>query len=530
MYTTEETQFYPTPLELAQHIGKKINWKDIKSILEPSAGKGDLLNALDNKRSYTIEVIETDKNLQSILKKKGYLVVADDFLNFSTYTSYDLILMNPPFKDGDKHLLKAIEIQKNGGQIVCILNAETLKNPYSNFRKDLLNKIEDYDGEIEYLTSAFSNAERKTDVEIAIVYLNIPKTRYSMEIFNNLIAGEEFNNIYEEYNKFQLATNNTFSNILKQYNDECRLGLTLIDTYEKMSSIIPDYSLGGQKTPLISLSISTSEKDEYKNKKYSLKNLYVRQLRYKYWSVLFQSNELSKLFTQEVKAQYMSQINEMRAYDFTPANIRKIYAELSKNLSSNIEAAILKQFDNLSYQGSLEKANNIHYFNGWKTNSAFMINKKVIIRHTYNNNGWEFPYKGREILEELEKIFTYLDSEKRDGEGIYQVLSKAFGRWNYKGERLHFKYFDVEFKKKGTFHLWFNDLELLKKFNIFGANKKGWLPNDYGKKSYNDMTEEEQDVINSFEGKSEYENTLRNKNYYLGNNIAKNLLGIGMNS
>lgn len=233
MYTQEETQFYPTPKELAEHIGRKINQKEICSVLEPSAGKGDLLLALDTKYSRAIEVIEADPNLQAILKEKDYPIVGDDFLNFSTYMSYDLILMNPPFKDGDKHLLKAIEIQKNGGQIICILNAETLKNPYSNTRKELLAKIEDYDGEVEYLNSAFSNAERKTDVEIAIVYLNIPKVVYNMDIFNNLIAGEEFNSTYEEYNKYQLATNNAISNILKQYNDESRLGLTLIDTYEK---------------------------------------------------------------------------------------------------------------------------------------------------------------------------------------------------------------------------------------------------------------------------------------------------------
>lgn len=529
MYTQKETQFYPTPKELAEHIGRKINQREICSVLEPSAGKGDLLLALDTKYSRAIEVIEADPNLQAILKEKDYPIVGDDFLNFSTYMSYDLILMNPPFKDGDKHLLKAIEIQKNGGQIICILNAETLKNPYSNTRKELLAKIEDYDGEVEYLTSAFSNAERKTDVEIAIVYLNIPKVVYNMDIFNNLIAGEEFNSTYEEYNKYQLATNNAISNILKQYNDESRLGLTLIDTYEKMAAIIPDYTFGGTKTPLIKMSISSSETEDEKKKCYSLKNSFIRQLRYKYWSLLFQSNELSKLFTQEVKQQYMTQLNKMRAYDFTPANIRKIYADLSKNLSSNIEQAILKQFDELSYQGSLEKANNIHYFNGWKTNSAFKINKKVIIRHTYNGDGWNFPYKGRDILEELEKIFTYLDAEKRDGEPIYPILSKAFGRWKYTGERLHFKYFDVEFKKKGTLHLWFNDLELLKKFNIFGANKKGWLPNDYGKKSYSEMNEEEKEVVNSFEGKKEYEDTMRNSSYYLGN-TTQNLLGIGMNT
>lgn len=49
MYTQEETQFYPTPKELAEHIGRKINQREICSVLEPSAGKGDLLLALDTK-------------------------------------------------------------------------------------------------------------------------------------------------------------------------------------------------------------------------------------------------------------------------------------------------------------------------------------------------------------------------------------------------------------------------------------------------------------------------------------------------
>ena len=70
MYTQEETQFYPTPKELAEHIGRKINQREIFSVLEPSAGKGDLLLALDTKYSRAIEVIEADPNLQAILKEK----------------------------------------------------------------------------------------------------------------------------------------------------------------------------------------------------------------------------------------------------------------------------------------------------------------------------------------------------------------------------------------------------------------------------------------------------------------------------
>lgn len=43
------------------------------------------------------------------------------------------------------------------------------------------------------------------------------------------------------------------------------------------------------------------------------------------------------------------------------------------------------------------------------------------------------------------------------------------------------------------------------------------------------MNEEEKEVVNSFEGKKEYENTMRNSSYYLGN-TTQNLLGIGMNT
>ena len=64
-------------------------------------------------------------------------------------------MMNPPFSEGDKHLLKALELMKNGGQVVCLLNAETLKNPYSNSRKELIQKLKELDAKIKYLEANF---------------------------------------------------------------------------------------------------------------------------------------------------------------------------------------------------------------------------------------------------------------------------------------------------------------------------------------------------------------------------------------
>lgn len=152
----DNADFYPTPEALAEYMVSMADLRRVRFVLEPSAGKGDLVKALKNKMEYVeynsytekhgrdvdVDCIEKDGNLRSLLKGAGSRVIHNDFLTFDTLKKYDLILMNPPFSEGDKHLLKALEMMKNGGQIVCLLNAETLKNPYSNSRKELVQKLE----------------------------------------------------------------------------------------------------------------------------------------------------------------------------------------------------------------------------------------------------------------------------------------------------------------------------------------------------------------------------------------------------
>ena len=215
-------EFYPTPPELA---AKMINHEFIKgkfeTILEPSAGKGDLIDFFllakdylneggycraiydkdfsmpyetvidgvinrfvlpdfkkgkrSEKYNEKVDCIEADSNLCAVLRSKEYRVYNDDFLVWDDDKHYDLIIMNPPFSNGDEHLLKAISIaEKTGSKIICLLNAETIKNPYSNKRKLLVNTLEKYNAEIKYVQDAFKNAERKTGVEVAIVRVEIP--------------------------------------------------------------------------------------------------------------------------------------------------------------------------------------------------------------------------------------------------------------------------------------------------------------------------------------------------------------------
>lgn len=588
-------QFYPTPPELVQHMLSKVDFENVTYILEPSAGKGDIIDGFvkylnqrrktytttfrdkDNKANYKsfdveidcvnytnkicnmkfqtvteinkyfyqkcgeegkdyldykiytseskisqnvfeIEAIEIDTNLQAILRNKSIVVVGDDFIKFDGCARYDLIMMNPPFKDGDKHLLKALEMLENGGQCVCILNAETLKNPYTDNRQYLCNLLDKYNADIEYMSNTFSNAENSTDVDIAMVYVNIPRKEIELDTLKNLVLGENYDKKYEEYNDTQLATNDYISNIVKQYEFEAKAGLKIIDTFYSMIKYIPIIN-DDKNIKMINLSIVGCSDEALGKIKFTPANTYIRQLRDKYWSILFRSNEMSKLLTETTKNKYLSKIREFRNYDFTFSNIKQLQFDLVTHLNSNIDEAILKQFDNFTYNYSLGNSTNVHYFNGWKTNNAFMIRNKVIIPiyNIYSNYGWSI-YHATDFLAELEKIFVYLDGGTTDGDNVNRIMYEISQRHQYDGERINFKYFDVEFKKKGTVHIWFNNENLLKKFNIFGCQKHGWLPDSYGKKKYQDMSKEEQEVVDNFEGEKNYNATITNSNYFLSGN------------
>lgn len=82
-------------------------------------------------------------------------------------------------------------------------------------------------------------------------------------------------------------------------------------------------------------------------------------------------------------------------------------------------------------------------------------------------------------------------------------------------KKIPLKYFTVTFYKKGTTHIEFTNLEILHKFNLFGSQKRGWLPPSYGTAKYNDMTNEEKEVINEFEGEASYNKVMMNKGYYI---------------
>lgn len=516
-------QFYPTPYDLVERMMDKVKWGKVHFALEPSAGKGDIAEGMKRRlkgKRAQIECVEIDPDLRSVLEGKGFCVVGTDFLAWDGVTRYDLIAMNPPFKDGDKHLAKALELMKHGGQIVCLLNAATVERNGERLRGELLDKLNEYGADVEFISGAFSDAERKTDVHVAMVYVNIPKAKEKELSFDELAGAVDVPQEIGEVTDIVEA--DFFRALVRYYQMEARLGLKVIDQFEELERYIPEQEEYGQKKPMLSIGVNTKEIELLANGTLSRQNAYLRELRYRYWHKLFASPKMQKLFTMEVREKYMAQLERFRAYDFTMSNILQIQKELSAGLSQNIEDAIMKMFDKLTYQHSLQKNNNVHYYNGWKTNDCCKVKQKVIVPFygLYDSRwggSWS-AYKAYDYLEELEKILSYLDNGQTGGASAREIVSDAFNTRNerYSGQRLQCKYFAVELKKKGTVHIFFTNEELLKKFNLFGGRKKNWLPPVYGKKRYADMSREEQTVVDQFEGKQQYQDTVQNEAFYFG--------------
>lgn len=518
-------EFYPTPESLLNKIFDGVDWKQVDTILEPSAGKGDIVEFIQNSEeahryhhNFEIDCIEKDPNLQAVLKQKGFRLVHDDFFTFHTWKQYDLIVMNPPFSCGDKHLLNALKLQEDGGNIICILNAETLKNPYSITRQALALRLEDLHADISYMQNEFVSAERKTSVEIAVVKVFIPKKERDSRIFSELRESKQMSEQTVQ-EQTSLAENDYIKAAVKQFELETEAGIRLIREYQAMKPYMLRSLSGDNFVKNDSILYLTMDKHSPCSPEVT-ENEFLKVVRLKYWTSIFNDSRFTGHMTSNLLSEYRTQIDKLADYDFSCFNIKTIQADIAIKLVKGVEECIVKLFDELSFQYSYsdELGRNIHYYNGWKTNKAWIINKKVILpwMNAWGRfNGLYDPasYEIIEKLADIEKALDYLSGSSGNERGIRETLHEAEKIGQTK--KIPLKYFTVTFYKKGTCHIEFTDLELLKKLNIFGSQQKGWLPPAYGKKSYSDMDEEEKKVIDEFEGVESYMETMTNSDYYL---------------
>ena len=493
-----ESGFWPTPPSLAQKMLDGIDFHYVDSILEPSAGKGDLALPIIEKwrlaggyyrkdKTPDLDCIEIDPNLRAILKDKGLRVVHDDFLTYNTQKRYSLIVMNPPFDDAARHILKAISLLRPEGRLVALCNAETLRNPYTNDRNLLIRTLGD--AQIEYLSGEFLAAERKTDVEIAMIKYKAPASDLNDSlILERLKPGHKYVDMAPEESA-ALSKSDFVEAIIDRYNYEVESGIHLIQEWRAVEHMLK----GDKENSYASMSLSFGRGE-------SSESEWVKLVRHKYWSMLFTAPQFMDQLTSNLRESLYNRVKELEDYEFSYFNIKEIMIQMNAHVCDGVESTIMKLFDDWTRKYHWdENAQNRHYFDGWRTNDAFAVNKKVIIP-LYAYSQWsgtfDLDYTCRQKLEDIEKVFNYLDGGRTPDIPLRDVLQKA--EKEKQSKNIETKYFFLTFYKKGTCHLVFKNLDLLAKFNIFAARGKNWLPPSFGRKKYKDLSEEEKQVIDSF--------------------------------
>lgn len=513
--------WYPTPEKLANKIRYMIDWDKVNNILDPSAGRGDLLihvigdpNVDNYRRNSDLEkgdiqvrplrqvkniyAIEIDPSLRGALSKIKFCeaysrtpqpikIIGSDFLNYNGFYEIDCIVMNPPFNQGAEHLLKAMDLIRKG-QIYCILNKETINNPFSATRKLLNKKIEEHKGEVIDLGKPFTiQAERKTVVECVLVKLYIDKK----QIFINLDCFEKMSTANNEDESKQFAVNLDDEKCVVA-RDEIKM---LVAGYQKKIELYKEFLQSIAKLRYYGGKVLQEEIEDYP---YAF-NKYIAEVTKESWEKLINLNRFSRFMTKEVREEFFKHVSNNSYLEFTEENILTFLDSLVYSFEEIMETSLEGLFDKMT---SFDKKNTVEK-EGWWTNDSFRVNKKIIIpriwpRYSFGNYG-QLDLDKERLFNDIDRVMMYISGDRLedinnpDGDdrfrnkfkgSLYEVIDTKYHNkeelFNVKHES-HFFKFRLYMKPNvgGTIHLEFKDEKLWQEFNLRAALRKNWLPDDY---------------------------------------------------
>lgn len=523
-------EFYPTPIGIVKKMiypfvekeylsfrGYKERVIRNKTILEPSAGSGSMLDGIvkdtipyrnedgtfnENHKNDRIKLIdcqiyciEQEPELVHILQGKDYKVIANDFLSYKGDYVFDLILMNPPFSNGDEHLLHAWETLDHGN-IICLLNTETIKNPFSSKRKLIQKLISDY-GTVEHLGAVFSKSERPTDVQVSLIRLE-KKAKENKFVFDfeNIVKEKKFV-IDESTINDAPAVRDVIGNMLIQYDKVKQAFIEYMKIAESLDHygkpLIKKRKYKEDQTNIFDLASKCFCKNETKQMAF---NNFCDSMKYNMWSVVFDNlNNISqfdmgKFMTHSVRKNFSEFVDKQSNMDFTKENVWSLINMLFENKYNILERCIIEVFDIFTKYHHENRC----YVEGWKTNDKWKVNRKIIIpravsygsytnAHNLKSYGDNFTlnYHTQSEYTDIDKALNYITG-KEVGESLFDSLQIRFrdigrvktgDKFENTGESYHFKW---KFWKKGTLHIEFKNEWLWQEFNMRACAGKQWLP------------------------------------------------------
>jgi hypothetical protein len=469
-----DAEFFPTPSAIVYRMLSKVS-SNAHNFLEPSAGKGDIANGIKSKWRYaTVDCIEQSPELAAVLMDKDFPVVGHDWLEYSGVCYYDAIVMNPPFSNGDDHLLRAWDFLHNG-EIVCLLNEETIKNPHTATRKRLAEIIAKH-GEVEYLGDCFSAAQRKTSVNVAMVYLKKVSDDDSIDLW---ASTSEEKTVNEDIGADQnmLAIRDNLGNMQHYYDQANEHMLKAFQHVRKAAVYLKANGIntGSDYEKAVSLALGNVN---------TARAEFARKHRRDAWFRVFDQMEFRKWLDKKQTDEFVRDIERNGNIPFTKENIKGTLENVFLQRRSLFEKSVANVFDELTnyFKG------NTNHTEGWKSNDSYKVNLKLVFPYgckfedKYGGNfSMYYGYSRTDIYNDLDRIMCVLDGQDfAECHTIGKALDNKFRILGHNvkapfDNTTESRYFEIKFFKKGTVHLVFKDKHLWQQFNVTAAKGKNWI-------------------------------------------------------
>lgn len=469
--------FYPTPAEVIDRMLMDVEVCG-KYVLEPSAGSGNIVNALQERGAKEVIACEIDPRLRKVLSGMC-TVITDDFLTLTReqISHVDLIVMNPPFSAAEKHLLHAIDIAPEGCEIISLCNSDMLSAVYSQDCRRIKQIIKER-GFADSLGPCFKHAERSTDCDISCIHIWMPKS--GADEFDGYfdMASDEYNN----GGNAGIMPYNAIRDIVNRYVDAVRRFDAVAEASREINALTSMFD-----------SCPIKFGARWKGNEYVTitRETFKKELQKSAWNTVFNKMDMDRYVTAKVRENINRFVERQTHVPFTMRNIFRMLEIIAGTHGDRMQKVLEEAFEMIASFS----AENSTAGEGWKTNSDYMINKRFIVpsitdAYPYYSKrsqpNLDVYYEKSQKIDDVIRALCYLTGRRyTDDMSLYRFVCNnkiSWGEWATMG---HYEtrddkkvfvegFFRIRGYKKGTMHFEFLDDDVWAKFNIEVAKGKGW--------------------------------------------------------
>ena len=480
--------FYPTPKAVidTMMMGECVAGK---TVLEPSAGSGNIVRWLQQNGAKEVLACETDENCRKLLAGQCSMI-AHDFLTLTAQqiSHINYIVMNPPFSKGAEHILHAYNIAPAGCTVIALCNTSNLRDGmYYSRNRQLAEAVELY-GSSENLGRVFDTAERRTQVEVSLIRLYKQGSgdnefdgyffdQYETDAMGN---GEEgimqYNFVRDIVSRYVQAVK-LFDNAMQAAKDINEAAdffdfKTIVDerTGEE-KQVRNDYgTLPVRFGAILCSDVNGEDGTKITHEQYK------KHLQKHYWKIIFRKLNMEKYATAQLRENINKFIEQQTHIPFTMGNIYRVLQIVVQTNSQRMLKALEEAFDTIcSFSAENSTAGET-----WKTNANYMVNRKFIVpwitSYDFGKMGLSYDsytYSKVEKIEDVCKALCNITGRDYNEIGsLRECIRKSkdadWGQWFTWG------FFRCKGFKKGTMHFEFLDEDVWYKFNYEVSKLKGW--------------------------------------------------------